>query len=227
MKTGNNIVPACYPALRLNGNADANANANAEDNIDASPHRKNTHRSQTKNLPILPHSISSPIRHLTDGHNTIGSAKEHANNSFGANGRLTAIHDHYDSAGLNTGCCNEATFVVINHTVMRWLDIVSIPMPVPCNGPSEGEPQYPVPCNVYERFIQEIEDTNEGKMGSSPPMDHLLNVAMPRPSPMPRALPISMPMPQFPSLNSTLNSMLIPVTLRGNKPSGKAIIFRK
>ena len=111
---GNNIVPACYPALRLNGDADADA----EDNINASPHCKNTCRSQTKKLPILPHGISSPIHHLTDGHNTVSSAKEHTNNGFGANGGLTAIHDHYDSAGLNTGCCNKATFVVINHTVM-------------------------------------------------------------------------------------------------------------
>ena len=150
---GNNIVPACYPALRLNGDADADTDADAEDIIDAGPHCKNTRRSQTKNLPILPHGISSPICHLTDGHNTISSTKEHTNNGFGANSGLTAIHDHYDSAGLNTGCCNEATFVVINHTVMRRLDAVGISMPVPCNGPSEGEPQYPVPCNVYERFI--------------------------------------------------------------------------
>ena len=119
MKTGNNIVPACYPALRLNGDADADTDADAEDIIDAGPHCENTRRSQTKNVPILCHGIFSPIRHLTDGHNTVSSIKEHANNSFSTNGRLTAIHDHYDSAGLNTGCCNEATFVVINHTVMH------------------------------------------------------------------------------------------------------------
>ena len=119
VKMGNNIVPACYPALRLNGDADADADADAKDIIDASPHCENTCRSQTKNVPILHHSIFSPIHHLTDGHNTVSSAKGHANNVLGANGRLTAIHDHYDSAGLNTGCCNEATFVVINHTVMR------------------------------------------------------------------------------------------------------------
>ena len=129
VKTGNNIVPACYPALRLNGDADANANANAnaENNINAGPYCKSTHRSQAKKLPILPHSISSPICHLTDGHNTVTSAKGHANNVFGTNGGLTAIHDHYDSAGLNTGCCNEAKFVVINHTVMHQLDAVGIP----------------------------------------------------------------------------------------------------
>ena len=66
----------------------------------------------------LSSNISSPIHHLTDGHNTVSSAEGHANNVFGANGGLTAIHDHYDSAGLHKGCCNEATFVVVNHTVM-------------------------------------------------------------------------------------------------------------
>ena len=66
---------------------------------------------------------------------------------------------------------------------MHQLDAVGIPMPVLCNGPSEGEPQYPVPCNIYERFIQEIEDTNEGQTGTSPRASLTL-----------RALPISMPM---------------------------------
>ena len=108
VKMGNNIVPACYPALRVNADADA------EDNIDAAAHHQSTHRSQMKKLPVLPLDISSSMTHLTDGHNTAQSTEGHANNVFGTNGRSTAIHDHYDCAGLHKGCCNDTTFVVIN-----------------------------------------------------------------------------------------------------------------
>ena len=63
-----------------------------------------------------------------------------------------AVRRQHNADGLQN--C-EAKFVIVDEAVMRKLHSRGIAMPVPCNGPADGPPQYPIPRKVYEAFIRE------------------------------------------------------------------------
>jgi hypothetical protein len=108
------------------------------------------------------------------------------------NTREYVIHQHYDADGVpsNTGC-NEGTFVIVDDALMSRLHTIGIAMPVPCNGPSDGPPKYPIPCRIYEGNNIQLYLKS---MTQSPVIDPTL-LTMPTPSPTPTPGPGLVPMP--------------------------------
>ena len=100
-------------------------------------------------------------------------------------------HDHYNGDGIiDTGNCDEATFVKIGHATMLKLQAVGVVMPVPYTGPAEGPPLYPVPCHIYNEFLQSAEEENNATTDDpSNDIDPALLAASPMPMPMPTPSP--------------------------------------
>lgn len=98
-------------------------------------------------------------------------------------------HQHYDAAGAYVDTeCDETTFALVNEELARTLCGVGLAMPVPCNGPNDGPPRYPVPCSVYHHLIEPSPSARPGPSGSA---------LSPRPGPSrdvrPRPRPVTRP----------------------------------
>src|SRR4029077_4089930 len=107
-------------------------------------------------------------------------------------------HQHYSVAGhIQDGKCNRGTFVLVSDPIVSQLRNAGIEVPLPCNGPADGPPQYRISCQIYEAVL--------GNNGIPPPphptplsaeMDPSLwnDVPMPMPSvitPSPSPMPIA------------------------------------
>jgi hypothetical protein len=111
-------------------------------------------------------------------------------------------HQHYDADGVqsNTGC-NEATFVIVDDALMSRLHTIGIAMPMPCNGPSDGPPKYPIPCRIYQANNIQLYLKS---MTQSPVIDPtLLTMPTPSPTPTPRPVPVPLPLPTLQATDGT------------------------
>lgn len=106
-----------------------------------------------------------------------------------------ASHQHYDADGvLWEFACSEATFRYVGQDVMERLKKTSVIMPVPWNGPADGQPEYAIPCPLYASKIEEI----TVNCHTSPPymaqmIDPSLLTIMPVPLLMPTPSPTPIP----------------------------------
>ena len=128
------------------------------------------------------------------------------------------IHDHCDADGAPIqSACSMATFVVVDNPVMLKMHETGIPTPMLSNGPSDGPPQYRIPCHTYEEFLKHSGDNDNAhdttQTWSLPHNSSLLTISpMPTPPIDPRLLHTPMPTPS-PTQTPTHRRS----TRRGNK----------
>lgn len=186
IKSGKKIVNACYP----NGVADADARRPGRGRAGAvaDPDPPHTPPSNPSH-PMAPQLPTLVICHDED-HRPI-DARPALPNSADA-----VTHEHYDADGLQADPdCNEATFVIIGDDDMTNLNRSGIPMPVPCNGPDDGQPRYPVPCGIYKAYITRGSPVGGDSIPDITRMDQLIDPALltmptPMPTPSPTPTPI-------------------------------------
>lgn len=111
-------------------------------------------------------------------------------------------HEHYNAAGLySIPKCSAVTFVIIDEALAKTFNRVGWPLPIPCNGPNEGFPLYPVPCNVYNGLMKYLASKKKAvnqtpiipspteATNIDPALLHLQAMPTPRPTPPPQLGP--------------------------------------
>ncbi|KAF8149041.1 hypothetical protein B0H34DRAFT_193719 [Crassisporium funariophilum] len=101
------------------------------------------------------------------------------------------------SADAKRGNTPEAAYVLVEQDVANQMQTVGLQIPNPCNGPADGSPQYAIPRDIYETFLQQT-TTSSSKAPSDGVLQpcinpRLLNPGMPTPSPSPSPTPLPMP----------------------------------
>lgn len=109
-----------------------------------------------------------------------------------ADASQTASHQHYDAHGVMSEFgCSEATLRHVGQDIMERLRKTGVAMPVPLNGPADGQPQYAIPCPLYTSKIGEItaNRTSTPHMSSTQMIDPSLLTITPAPTPSPTPTP--------------------------------------
>jgi hypothetical protein len=172
IKTGHKIAQAQYPLMVIDADADA----------EAEPRKMRTNPSEMVQDAIVPPRQLNPI------HNPSGPPLPQISMGIDADADDRG-HHHYNAAGtIDPGKCDGGTFVKVDHAAMIKCQHFGIAMPIPCNGPSEGDPLYDVPCHIYKQFIQS-EDNNFPDRHTNQIDPVLLASAMPMPTPNPTPTP--------------------------------------
>ena len=176
IKNGNRIVRAQYPS--------ANADPDPEPEPEPEPDATGSHPSRILKHP-QPVTRGIPAEAVTPN----------ADPEFNiAHLTPSVLHRHYNAEGIQIeSACSTGTAVLVDHSVMLKMHNSGITMPVPCNGPSDGPPQYSIPCTRFQAFLSRSVDDhnpspNNGEPRSHPSNPGLLTMTpMPTPSPTPTA----------------------------------------
>ena len=163
IKAGNNIVEALY-RIRM---ADADIAADCApdpDTIrgtrDGTSKRGNSHgcvpRNQANNI-VRPRqtdrgTIQSNADVIADCNRSIGqnADAEIADRPIHDSHAPVGSHVHYNASGhIQNGQCDEGSFVIVGDPVLSQLHNAGLAIPLPCNGPADGPPKYPIPCSIY------------------------------------------------------------------------------
>jgi hypothetical protein len=175
IQTGHKIAQAQYPRIVIDADADA----------DARP------RTMRIGPPAMVQDAIERRRQLNSINNPASPQLPQISPANDADADDTG-HDHYNVAGtIDRGKCDGRTFVKVDHATMIKFQHFGIAMPIPCNGPSEGDPLYDVPCHIYKQFIQH-EDNNFPDHHTNQ-IDPLLLVSTTMPMPTPNPTPAPTP----------------------------------
>lgn len=95
----------------------------------------------------------------------------------------------------------QAAYILVGQDIATQMRTVGFKIPPPCNGPAEGTPQYSIPRDLYEEFVQQTTASSSKAPSHANNVrcidPRLLNAELPtpRPSPMPSMSPAPTPTP--------------------------------